>query len=108
MIESSRREHDYAVLWPLGRRASTAIAPAQRHRDLAGKTICELWDLMFRGEEIYPLIRQELNKRYPGIRFVDHSAFGNIHGAKQSELVAALPDMLKRHGCDAVISGIGA
>jgi hypothetical protein len=63
---------------------------------------------MFRGEEIYPLIRQELSRLYPGIRFIDHSVFGNTHGANQADLVAALPDLLKRHGCDAIVSGIGA
>lgn len=108
MTERSHGECDYAVVWPLGRRASRSVVPAERHHDLAGKTVCELWDLLFRGEEIYPLIREELSRRYPGIKFIDYSAFGNTHGAKQSELVAALPELLKRYGCDAVVSGIGA
>ena len=98
----------YEVVWPLGRRASALATPTKRVADLSGKTVCELWDLLFRGEEIFPLIREELSKLYPGIKFVDYSNFGNTHGANQTELVAALPKILEQHGCDAVISGIGA
>ena len=63
---------------------------------------------MFRGELIYPLVRRELSQRFPGVRFVGHEAFGNTHGANQVELVKRLPEMLRLHGCDVVISGIGA
>lgn len=99
---------EYAVAWPLGRRMSAAIDSPGRGESLDGKTVCELWDLMFRGEEMYPLIREALRKRYPSVKFVDHTVFGNTHGAKQNELVAALPALLKQHGCDVVISGVGA
>ena len=101
-------KHEYAVVWPLGRRMTAAIGSLARDASLDGKTVCELWDLMFRGEEMYPMIREELRKRYPSTKFVDHTVFGNTHGAKQNELLAALPALLKRHGCNVVISGVGA
>lgn len=98
----------YEVVWPLGRSVYETIPPASRPPDLEGKTVCELWERLFRGDEIFPIIRQSLSKRYPGIKFVDYDVFGDTHGTKQRELIAALPDMLRQHGCDAVISGVGA
>ena len=68
----------------------------------------ELWDYLFRGEEIFPILREELAKRFPGIKFVTYDVFGNVHGPQQRELVADVPKLLKQHGCNAVISAIGA
>jgi len=101
-------EGRYQVVWPAGRRALQRVARAAREADLDGRTVCELWDLMFRGETIYPQIRRELAKRYPRVRFAEYGNFGNIHGAHQTELVSALPDALRRNDCGAVIAGIGA
>ena len=101
-------EPRYSVVSPAARRASRTITPAARSPDLRGKKVAELWDLMFRGETVYPAIREYLSQRYPGITFVDHTRFGNIHGAAQVKLVADLPRLLAEEGCDAVIAGIGA
>ena len=73
-----------------------------------GKVIGELWDYLFRGEDIFPILREELTKRFPGIRFVTYDVFGNVHGPKQLELVGKVPDLLKQYEVDAVISAIGA
>ena len=97
----------YEVVWPLGKRAVKAQRYAQRLDTLQGKTIGELWDWVFRGEDIFPMIEDELTKRYPGIKFVNYSVFGSIYGFKESELIKSLPDLLHKHGCDAVISGVG-
>ena len=35
--------------------------------DLRGKTVGELWDYLFKGEEIFPLVRRALGQRYPGV-----------------------------------------
>ncbi|MBI2908317.1 MAG: hypothetical protein HYX92_11770 [Chloroflexi bacterium] len=98
----------YDVVWPLGKSVFEALPLANRADDLSGKTVCELWEWLFRGEEIFPILRELLAERYPGVKFVDYTVFGNTHGSKEKELMAALPDMLRRHGCDAVISGVGA
>ena len=98
----------YETLWPLGKRANLPVAPAKRLVDLRKATIGEAWDFLFRGDEIFALIREELTRRYPGIRFVGYDSFGDIMGVNQNELVSALPQALKRHGCDAIISGVGA
>ena len=98
----------YEVVWPLGRSAYDTRAPNARVGDLSGKTVAELWDYLFRGEEIFPLVREQLSARFPGIKFVNYDVFGNVHGPQQRALVADVPRLLKEHGCDAVISAIGA
>ena len=98
----------YEVVWPLGRSASEVVPLAPRVSDLSGKTVCELWDWLFKGDEMFPIIREKLRARYHGIKFVDYSVFGNTHGPNEAEVIAALPDLLRKHGCDLVISGVGS
>ena len=106
--DSAAHEPCYQVLWPLSRKAVKATKAAPRIADLNGKTICELWDVIFRGEIIYPLVREYIRARYPDVKFVEYSNFGNFHGAREHEVMAGLPDALRKHGADAVIVGIGA
>lgn len=98
----------YEVVWPLGKSVYETLRLARRAPDLRGKTICELWDWLFKGDEVFPIIRESLLKRYPDIEFVDYTVFGNTHGPKEREVMAAVPDLLHKHGCDAVISAVGA
>lgn len=103
--EADARE---AVVWPSGRKVFAERLTIERLGDLSGKTIGEIWDNVFRGEQIFPLLRELLSKRFPGIRFVPYDVFGNVHGPNQRELVAQLPAKLAQHGVDGVIAGIGA
>ena len=105
---SAASEPAYEVVWPLGPSVYETRAPNTRIADLSGKTIGELWDFLFRGEDIFPLLRAELKARFPGIRFVTYDVFGNVHGPRQRELVADVPRLLQEYECDAVISAIGA
>ncbi|MBI3937243.1 MAG: hypothetical protein HY323_09715 [Betaproteobacteria bacterium] len=98
----------FEVLWPLGRKAVEVTQPAARLPDLNGKTICELWDVIFRGETIYPLLREHVRKKFPGARLVEYSEFGNFYGPREREVIADLPAKLRERGCDAAIVGIGA
>ena len=100
-------EHADEVVWPLGNSVYSTLPTPPRLPDLSGKKVCELSDNLFRAEEVFPIIRESLVKRYPGIKFVEYSEFGDTHGTTEREVVAALPDLLHKHGCDAVISGIG-
>lgn len=101
-------EPAYEVVWPLGKPAYATREPNERVADLSNKVIAETWDYLFRGEEIFPVLREELSKRYPGIRFVTYDTFGNLHGPRQRDLVARVPNLLKKYEVDAVISAIGA
>ena len=101
-------EPKYDVLWPLSRKAVKRTAAATRLPDLNDKVVAELWDVIFRGETIYPLVREYIKKRFPGVEFVSYDEFGNFHGAREHEVSATIPDKLKAHKADAVIVGIGA
>jgi len=101
------KETGYQVVWPLGKLAYRNVALKPRIADLNGKTICELSDYSFRGEEICPIVTELFRQQYPGIKFVEYTNFGNTHGAAEAEVIHNLPAMLKEHGCDGVISGVG-
>ncbi len=110
MNQKSRTAVDasFEVVWPLGRFATRPVKPAAALPDLNGKTVCELWDGVFRGDEIYPILRAELQTKFPAVKIVDYKAMGNTHGFNESEYVANLPAWLRQHGAHAVISAVGA
>ena len=98
----------YEVVWPLGKSHWDQRELNPPIGDLNGKTIAEVWDRVFRGEEIFPAIREALRKRFPGVRFVQYDTFGDPHGIKQKQVLADMPALLREHEVDAVISGVGA
>ena len=87
----------YNVVWPLGPSAYKTRAPEPRIADLNGKTIGELWDYLFRGEDIFPLVRAQLKARFPGIKFVTYDVFGNVHGPQQRARPHGLRTQEGRH-----------
>ena len=101
-------EPRYDALWPLSRRAVKDRNTAPRIPDLNGKVIAELWDVIFRGETIYPQVREHVRAKFPGAKFVEYSEFGNFYGPKGEAIASTLADKLKAHKVDAVIVGIGA
>ncbi len=107
-MTTNTNEPRYDVLSPLSRKAVKSTEAAARVPDLNGKTICELWDVIFRGETIYPLVRDYIRRRFPGVKFVTYEQFGNFHGAREAKVSAQIPAKLRAHGADAVIVGIGA
>jgi hypothetical protein len=106
MAEDSR----YDVVWPLGRTRIEEVAPNERPGDLTGKRIAFIWDNLFKGPEMFDMIRQRLSARYDGVSYVDHSVFGNIHAtaAEEKAALSEIPDILREHGVDAVITAVGA
>ncbi len=100
----------YEVVWPLGRCVSPPVTLAPSLRDLNGKTVCEFWGWVYRGDQIFPIINEELRKRYPGIKIVDYQKTGDSHGNNimERDYVARLPEMFSEYGADAVIAGVGA
>jgi hypothetical protein len=98
----------YDVMWPLSRKGVKTFRAAPRIPDLNGKTVAELWDVLFRGEKIYPQVRDYIRARFPKVKFVGHEVFGNFHGPREYAIHATLADKLREHGCDSAIIGIGA
>lgn len=97
----------FEVAWPLGPSAVKIIPLAKRLETLKDKTIGEMWDWVYRGDEIYPIVEEELKRRYPGIRFVHYDEFGNPHSANESKVYEDLPALVEKHGCDAFMVGVG-
>ena len=101
------REQTHAVFWPRGERKIDVQAAAPRVDSLEGKTVAFLWDYLFRGDEIFPMLEKGLHERFPGVNFVGYETFGSTHGEDEHKVLAALPDKLRALGVDAVISGMG-
>ena len=96
----------YAAIWPRGKKVVKLRPLANRLDTLAGKTVGQLWDAIFRGDEIFPLLEEGLRQRFPDVKFVNYEVFGSTHGEKEHQVLAELPVKLKQLGVDAVISGM--
>ena len=97
----------HEVVWPRGRRIVERQTLAPRLAALDGATIAFLWNHVFRGDEIFPVLQRELARRYPGLTIVGWDAFGSIYGGDERRTIAALPDLLRTHRIDAVVSAVG-
>ena len=107
MWHAERMETTYDVVWPKAPRGAQAKRPAARLDTLVGKRIAFAWDYLFRGDELFPVLADELRRRYEGAEIVNYDVFGNLHGPQEHELVNALPDALAMHRIDGVVSGNG-
>jgi hypothetical protein len=94
--------------WPRAARRMKTKQLAPRPQSLAGKRVALLWDYLFRGNDIFDVVEEELRKRFPGISFMGWREVGNIHGSDEREMIAALPGRLREAGVDAVITAVAA
>ena len=97
----------YQVYWPRSPRQTGLKRLAPRLDTLEGKTVAQLWDFLFLGDEVFELLEEGLKARHPGVRFVSWREFGSMHGGDERAVLAALPNRLRQLGVDAVISGMG-
>ncbi len=99
---------NYEVVGPQGQKVFAEGDTVARIPDFSGKTIAAIWDYLFRGDEIFAIVTKKLGERYPGMKVVSYEVFGNTHGSRQHELIKQVPDKLRQHKVDAVISLVGA
>jgi len=97
----------FQVVWPRSPRGVQARRSAPRLDSLDGRRVAFLWDYLFRGDELFPVLEAELRSRFPTIDVVGYAEFGNLHGADEKDRVGRLPDDLKARDVDAVVSGMG-
>ena len=104
---------EFEVVWPLGRQTRATSAPTNtappRPRaalDLNSATVAFLWTYNRKGDRMYDIMKGVLRGEYPDIQFVDYDTFGNIHGASEREVVAAIPQLLKQHKADVAVIGV--
>jgi hypothetical protein len=97
----------YDVVWPKSPLGMQSRTPAPRLTALQGKRIAFAWDYLFRGDELFPVLAAELQRRFEGVEIVDYDVFGNLHGPDEHQLVEGLPAALTMHRIDGVVSGNG-
>lgn len=96
----------YEVFWPRTPRQMRTKELAPRLASLEGKTVAQLWDYLFLGDQVFELLEEGLKAQFPGVRFVSWREFGSTHGGEEKAALAALPQRFKELGVDAVISGM--
>ena len=104
---TSANDGHYEALWPRSPREVKAKPLAKRLDTLEGKTIAQLWEYVFRGDEVFAALEEGLKERYPNIRWVSWKDFGSTHGSEEREVLASIPKKIKELGIDAVVSGMG-
>ncbi|MBI2958477.1 MAG: hypothetical protein HYY32_06495 [Chloroflexi bacterium] len=97
----------YEAVWPRGKKKAGRVSPARRLDTPSGKTIAFLWNRVFRGDLVFPIIEKKLAEQFPGVKFVGYDVFGSTHGPHEMQVVADLRRKLAENGCDAAISGMG-
>ncbi|MEZ5935600.1 MAG: UGSC family (seleno)protein [Alphaproteobacteria bacterium] len=100
-------QEDYATLWPGGLPAVSTFEAAPRPASLDGLVVAFVWDYVFRGDEIFPILQEALSKAYPKARFVAYDTFGSTFGGEEHRVVAELPGRLSRNDVDVAVSGVG-
>ncbi len=96
----------FDVVWPRSPLGTQPQRLAERLDTLQGKRIGFLWDYLFRGDELFPVLARELSTRY-GAEVVGYDVFGNTHGPNEAQVVGEIPSLLASRGIDAVVSGVG-
>ena len=100
------------VVSPAGIDSVKRTAAARRLDDLQGKTVCEVWNGVFKGDITFPVIRRLLQERYPGLKIVRYTEFPHARGsddpAHQREHARRVAAFAREAGCSAIISGNGA
>ena len=98
----------FAAYWPRSPRRTQLKPLAPRLDTLRGKTVVQLWDYVYRGDEVFALLEEGLKQRYPDINWVSWKEFGATHGNEERDVLASIPTRFKELGADAAISGMGA
>jgi hypothetical protein len=96
----------YQVVWPRGERKQVMRPLAKRLDTLNGKTVAQLWDFLFAGDDVFATLEEELRAEYPDVKFVSWREFGSTHAPNEKELLASLPQRFKELGVDAAISSM--
>lgn len=102
----------FAVLSPAGAETIKRTTVAPPLDGFEGKTICEVWNGVYKGNDTFPALRELLKQKYPGVRVIPYTEFPSNYGGEtlteQRASAQQIARMAKEKGCDALISGNGA
>jgi hypothetical protein len=100
------------VISPAGVQIVEQKTIAPRLPDLTGKTVGEVWNGVFKGDETFPIVREMFRKNFPHTRIIPYTEFpffpGDDRPHAQQEVARQIAALAKQKGCDAIISGNGA
>jgi hypothetical protein len=102
---------DLAVISPLGLPVTQTKGIAPRLNTLEGKTVGEVYNHHFKGDQMFALYRQLLQQRYPGVRIVPYTelpaSYVGGDSATQRRIAQEVAAQAKEKGIDALIAGNG-
>jgi hypothetical protein len=102
---------EVAVISPVGQPRAQNKGIAPRLDSLEGKTIGEVYNHHFKGDQMFGLYRELLKKRYPGVRIVPFTelpaSFVGGDPATHRRVAQEVAAMAKAKGVDALIAGNG-
>jgi hypothetical protein len=102
---------EVAVISPVGlpRTQNNGIAP--RLDSLEGKTIGEVYNHHFKGDQMFGLYRELLKQRFPGVKIVPYTelpaSFVGGDPATHRRVAQEVAALAREKGCDALIAGNG-
>jgi hypothetical protein len=99
------------VFSPVGAEVVKPSTRAPRLPTLNGKTVAETWNEDFKGDFMFPVYRELLKQRYPGIRIIPYTEFpvSPWKGSPeyQWDVARQIARLARARGADALISGNG-
>ncbi|HWC28762.1 MAG TPA: hypothetical protein VG845_01660 [Dehalococcoidia bacterium] len=102
---------DIEVISPLGLPGIRNSSIAPRLGTLDGKTIGEVYNHHFKGDQMFGLYRELLKQRYPGVRIIPYTelpaSFVGGDTATHRRIAQEVAAQAKQKGCDALITGNG-
>ncbi len=102
----------YDVVSPQGVEVVKRRGVSPRLADLDGKTVAEVWNGVFKGNQTFPVIRKLLQQRFPTLKIIPFTEFPHYAGgdnpSEQRERARLVAQLAKEKGAQAVISGNGA
>ncbi|HEX5370121.1 MAG TPA: hypothetical protein VFY10_11955 [Dehalococcoidia bacterium] len=104
-------QDEVAVLSPIGLPRAQVKGIAPRLDSLDGKTIGEVYNHHFKGDQMFGLYRELLKQRYPGVRIIPFTelpaSFVGGDPATHRRVAQEVARVAKEKGCDALIAGNG-
>lgn len=99
------------VLSPEGLQRSGIINASSPLDTLEGKTIGEVYNNHFKGEQMFRAYRRLLKERYPGVKIIPYDKFPTVYvggdPVSQKNTAKEIARLAKEWEVDAIITGNG-
>jgi len=104
-------EKEIGVISPVGLQGGEKRNISRRLETLNGKTVCEVYNNHFKGEQMFGIYRRLLKDRYDNVKVIPYTEFPLVFvggdAASQRSAAREVAALAKEKGCDALISGNG-